>query len=81
MVLSSMEMPISDSEHDIKCYTWSRIAHLTVQTSQERDDFYGHHPTPIGRLLPMGLTCFNKLQSVYAYESILQTLDEIPEGM
>lgn len=79
--VNTMEIPVSASMHDIECYVRSRIENLPLDTEAKREEL-------ASTVLARSDACFlwvrlvmDKLETVYASESIMQILRELPEGM
>ncbi|KAI0839441.1 NACHT and WD domain protein [Hypoxylon sp. FL0890] len=81
VTLSCIEIPVKDSMDDIERYICSRIENLPIDTIADRKDL-------ASKILQRSNACFlwvrlvlDELEQVYSNESILQVLENIPEGM
>lgn len=79
--LTSIQISTADTMRDIECYIQSRIENLPLNTSAERDEL-------ARTVLRRSDACFlwvrlvmDKLETVYSNESIMQILQDLPEGM
>jgi WD40 repeat protein len=76
-----VDIPASDTMRDIDLYVRSRILDLPIESDEERDEL-------TRRILSKSDTSFlwvrlvmDELEGIYGYDSIIEVLQGIPEGM
>ncbi|ORY60895.1 NACHT and WD domain protein [Pseudomassariella vexata] len=81
LVMSLVEIPIPDTMRDIQSYVEARMDLLPIDSVDEKNRLSGMILGKSGASFLWVRLVLDELQGVYGYESILQVLQEIPEGM
>jgi hypothetical protein len=79
--LAPIEIPESDTLGDIQAYIQSRADALPVETEEERGALSAKILAKSGACFLWVRLVLDELQEVYGFESIMEILDGIPEGM
>jgi WD40 repeat protein len=79
--LVSIEIPVTHSMHDIECYIRSRIEHLPLNSTADRDELGSNLLRRSNANFLWVRLVLDELEKVYSNESMLQVLQGIPEGM
>ena len=79
--LVAIEIPQSDTLDDIRAYIRSRADALPVETNKERDELSAKILAKSGSCFLWARLVLDELENVYGFESILEILEGIPEGM
>jgi WD40 repeat protein len=78
---SIVQIPIDDTKRDIELYVCSRIMDLPIDEEEEREELAQQILTKADTSFLWVRLVMDELEGVYGYDTIMQVLQGIPEGM
>jgi WD40 repeat protein len=79
--ISIVQIPINDTMRDIELYVRSRIVDLPIDEDEEREELARQILAKADTSFLWVRLVMDELEGVYSYDSIMQVLQGIPEGM
>lgn len=76
-----IEIPATDTMKDIGLYVRSRVIHLPVDATDEREELARQILAKSDRSFLWAQLVMDELEGLYDYDGIMQVLQGIPEGM
>lgn len=81
VTLRLIDIPVQDTMRDIELYISSRMADLPIESGKEAADLTSQIIAKSNASFLWVRLVMDELEGVYGYESIMQVLQGIPEGM
>jgi len=78
---ATVEIPISNTMKDIKLFVTSRMKHFPIDSDTDKEDLSQQILERSGGSFLWVRLVMDELESVYGYESMLEIIQNIPQGM